>query len=332
MTALRWGIAGPGGIANAFAQDLRTAGMKLSAVGSRSLDRAEAFARTYGIPRVHRSYRALAEDPGVDIVYIATPHPQHLAPALLMLENGKHVLIEKAVTANAFEAQQIADAARQNGRLALEAMWTRYLPHMARIREIIAAGNLGDVTALVADHTQKLSSDPTHRINDPALGGGALLDLGIYPVSFAWDIFGAPESVVATGTLGATGTDTQVQATLTYADGRIASTFSSCIARGANTATIIGTEAAIHIDPVWYTATSFRVEATDGSVLERYTTRVGGRGMQFQALAAEQLVARGELTGGLLPIDESVNIMKTLDDIRAQIGVVYPADAAQPAR
>ncbi|GAA2538861.1 Gfo/Idh/MocA family oxidoreductase [Microbacterium mitrae] len=329
MTAPRWGILGPGGIANAFVKDLRTAGLTIEAVASRSIERAQTFADTYEIPRAHGSYLALAQDPDVDIVYIATTHPQHVAPALLMLEHGKHVLIEKAITANAHEAQLIADAAARHGRLALEAMWTRYLPHMARIREIIAAGTLGDVVALTADHTQKLSSDPNHRINNPELGGGALLDLGIYPISFAWDIFGKPETVTATGTLGATGTDTQVQATFTYSGGRVASTFSSAIARGATAATIMGTEASMYIDPVWYGATSFRVVATDGTVLETYKSHIEGRGMQFQALAAEQLVAAGDLTGGLLPIAESVGIMQTLDEIRRQIGVVYPSDSGE---
>ncbi len=331
MTALRWGILGPGGIANAFTSDLHTARMTIGAVGSRALDRAEAFALKHNIDRAHGSYLALAEDPDIDIVYIATPHPQHLEPALLMLEHGKHVLVEKAFTATAAEAQLIADAAAHHGLLALEAMWTRYLPHMARIRDIIAAGTLGEVTALTADHTQRLSSDPTHRINNPELGGGALLDLGVYPVAFAWDLFGAPETTTAVGTLGATGTDTQVQATFTYAGGAVASTFSSAIARGTNTATVIGTEASIHIDPVWYAATSFRVVATDGTVLEEYESQIDGRGMQFEALAAEQLIARGDLTGGLLPIAESVAIMKTLDEIRSQIGVVYPADTTAAA-
>lgn len=326
MTALRWGILGPGGIANAFAKDLRTADMTIAAVGSRSIERAQAFADTYAIPRAHGSYRALAEDPDVDIVYIATPHPQHVEPALLMLEHGKHVLIEKAFTANANEAQRIAEAAARHGLLALEAMWTRYLPHMTRIRDIIAAGTLGTVTALIADHTQSLSTDPAHRINNPDLGGGALLDLGVYPISFAWDLFGEPERIMAAGVLGATGTDTQVQATLTYAGGQVASTFSSCIARGTNTAAIIGTEASILIDPVWYTATSFRVVATDGTTIEEYQSSVAGRGMQYQALAAEALIASGDLSGGLLPITESVAIMRTLDEIRAQLGVVYPTD------
>jgi predicted dehydrogenase len=325
MSALRWGILATGGIAQAFTSDLLTAGRTVTAVGSRRSEAAEEFARTHGIPHAHRSYEALVSDPDVDIIYIATPHSAHAENAVLALEHGKHVLIEKPLTLDEGQAIAIRDAAAEHGLLAMEAMWTRYLPHMARIRELLAAGAIGEPRVLIADHTQRISSDPAHRLNALELGGGALLDLGIYPVSFAWDVLGAPVEIRAVGRLGETGADTEAAISLTHASGAVSSLVTSSRAVGPNTAEIIGTEGRISIDSVWYTPTSFRVHAPDGTVREEYTSQVGGRGMQFQALYAEELIAAGRTDGDLLGIEESVAIMGTLDEIRRQLGVVYPS-------
>ncbi|MGO2745297.1 Gfo/Idh/MocA family protein [Microbacterium sp.] len=326
MTGLRWGILATGGIAHSFASDLRTAGLDLVAVGSRSQASADAFAAEFSIPRAHASYEALVADPDVDIIYVSTPHPMHHAGAKLALENGKHVLVEKAFTLNQSEAEDLQRIASERGLLAMEAMWTRYLPHMVRIREIIAAGALGEIRAVSADHTQLLPSDPTHRLNALELGGGALLDLGIYPVSFIWDILGAPETIQATARLGETGADAEVATIMTHAGGALSTSLSSSRAAGPNVAAIIGTDARIEIDRVWYVPTSFRVVAPDGSIREEYVSEVDGRGMQYQALAAERLVRAGLLEGDILPLAESVAIMGTLDEIRAQIGVRYPSE------
>ena len=182
-----WGILGTGFIAHAQTADLVGCGFTVAAVGSRSLDTAKDFAVEFGIPTAHGSYEALVADPDVDAIYVSTPHPFHAENALLALHAGKHVLIEKAFTLNAAEAREVVETAEAAGLVVMEAMWTRFLPHMARIREIIAAGTLGELRTLIADHNQDLPTDPQHRINNLALGGGALLDLGIYPVSFAFD-------------------------------------------------------------------------------------------------------------------------------------------------
>lgn len=323
---LRWGILGPGGIARAFAADLRTAGRDIVAVGSRSAETGAAFAAEFGVAHVHASYEALVSDPDVDIVYIATPHPFHAAQAILALEHGKHVLVEKPFTLTAVEAAAVRDVAAERGLLAMEAMWTRYLPHMARIREIVAAGTLGDIRVVTADHTQRISSDPSHRLNALELGGGALLDLGIYPVSFAWDILGEPLAITASARLGDTGADTEVATIMSHASGALSTSISASRSAGPNTASIIGTEARIDIDRVWYNATSFRVVAPDGSILEDYVSDIQGRGMQFQALAAERYVAAGLVDSDILPIDETVAIMTALDEIRELIGVRYPGE------
>ncbi|MEL5991946.1 Gfo/Idh/MocA family protein [Microbacterium phosphatis] len=326
MTGLRWGILATGGIAHSFARDLRTAGLDLVAVGSRSQASATAFAAEFDIPRAHGSYEELVADPDVDIIYVSTPHPMHAENARLALEAGKHALVEKSFTVNRAEAESLRDLAAAKGLLVMEAMWTRYLPHMIRIHEIIDAGTLGEVRALFADHTQKITDDPSHRLNALPLGGGALLDLGIYPVSFAWDILGEPTTVHAAARLGDTGADTEVATLMVHGSGALSTTVSSARGSGPNSAHIVGTAARIDIDRVWYSPTSFTVTAPDGTVLERYETDIEGRGMQFQALAAERFVAEGELRGRELPIDESVAIMGTLDEIRRQIGVVYPTE------
>ena len=322
----RWGILGPGGIARAFTSDLRTAGLDVAAVGSRRRETAEAFAADFGIPHAHGSYEELVADPDVDIVYIATPHPMHAANALLALEAGKHVLVEKAFTLNAAEALAVRDAAAQRGLLAMEAMWTRYLPHMARIRELVESGALGEIRAVTADHTQLLPSDPAHRINALELGGGALLDLGIYPVSFAWDILGAPLSIAAAARIGDAGSDTEVATIMTHASGALSTSISASRGAGPNIATIIGTEARIDIDSVWYSATSFRLVSPDGTVIEEFRSDIDGRGMQYQALAAERYLAEGRTDSDVLPIDETVAIMATLDEIRDLVGVHYPGE------
>lgn len=323
---LRWGILAPGGIAHTFVSDLIEGGVEVTAVGSRSLERAQAFAEEFGIKRSYGSYQQLVEDPDIDAVYVASPHPFHAEHAQLALDAGKHVLIEKPVALNAREARAIYDRAEDAGLVALEGMWTRFLPHMRRIRQIVADGTLGDVVTVLADHTQLLDFGPEHRINNPDLGGGALLDLGIYPISFAVDILGLPDAVTATAQLGAQGVDEQVSAVLSYDRGAVASTHSSMLGAGPDTASIIGTRARIDIDRVWYTATGFRVVAPDGEVLDEFSAEVTGRGMHEEALEVERLAHAGATTGEIMPAEESVAIMEILDAVRAQIGLVYPAE------
>ncbi|MFM2719636.1 Gfo/Idh/MocA family protein [Microbacterium mcarthurae (nom. nud.)] len=326
MTGLHWGILATGGIAHAFTSDLRTAGLDVTAVGSRSIESARAFAEQYDIPHAHGSYEELVSDPEVDIVYIATPHPGHVENALLALDHGKHVLVEKPFTLNADEAAVIRDRAALKGLLAMEAMWTRYLPHMVRIREILSKGTLGEIRVVSADHTQKISTDPGHRLNALELGGGALLDLGIYPISFAVDVLGVPERITAFARLSDAGSDAEVATVFVHPGGALSTTVSSSRGAGANVAQIVGTEARLEIDRVWYTPTTFRVVTPDGSVREEFDGAVEGRGMQYQALAAERLVAAGATSSDILSIDDTVAIMGVLDEVRRQIGVVYPSE------
>jgi predicted dehydrogenase len=323
---LRWGILGTGGIARLFTSDLNLTDRAVTAVGSRTQQSADAFASAFGIPRAHGSYEALAADPEVDVIYVSTPHPFHAEGARLALEHGKHVLVEKPFTLNAAEARAVVDLAAAKGLVVLEAMWTRWLPHMVRVRELLASGALGEVRAVLADHDQKLPVNPEHRLQNPALGGGALLDLGIYPVSFAWDVFGAPSSVHAISSPTATGVDRQTAIIFGYPGGEQAVLHTQLDARGPSTAAIIGTEARIQIDPVWYTPTSFSLIDPSDAVIERFEQEVPGRGMQFQAFEVERLVAAGTVAGEVLPPEQSVAIMGTLDEIRRQIGLRCPGE------
>ncbi|AXJ09803.1 Gfo/Idh/MocA family protein [Arthrobacter sp. PM3] len=325
---IRWGILGTGFIAGLQTQDLLENGFTVQAVGSRSLESSTAFAEKYGIATAHGSYEELVADPDVDVVYIATPHPFHHANASLALNAGKHVLVEKSFTMNAREAQEIVNLASSRGLVALEAMWTRFLPHMIRIREIIEAGTIGEVRKVVASHNQSLPTDPAHRLNDPALGGGALLDLGIYPISFAFDILGTPSAIRASASMTATGVDRQTAAIFDYADGAQALVDCELDAASANRALVIGTKGWIDIEHTWYNPVPFTVFAVDGTVVERFEQPVNSRGMQYQAAELERMVAAGETAGTILPPEETVAIMAAMDEIRRQIGLSYAADTA----
>jgi predicted dehydrogenase len=323
---LRWGIIGTGGIARQFTQDLLLAGHTVAAVGSRSQEGADRFAARFGLPAAHPSYEALVADPAVDLVYVATPHPWHYANASLALQAGKHVLVEKPFTLNAGEARRLTEQAAGRGLLVLEAMWTRWLPHMTRLAEIIAAGTIGEVRSMSADHTQLLPADPGHRLNALELGGGALLDLGVYPVSFAFQLFGPPESIQAAATFKETGADAQVATIFRYPGGQIATSYSASTTRGPNVAVVLGTGGRIEVDSVWYTATGLRVYDAVGALTEEFRPAVAGRGMQYQAAEAERLAGEGKTASAVLPPRESVAIMEALDEIRAQIGLRYPGE------
>ena len=323
-TSLRWGILGTGGIAASQTSDLNDNGFTVTAVGSRTQQSADAFAAKWGIATAHPSYEALVDDPNVDAIYVSTPHPFHYENALLALNAGKHVLVEKPFVMNAAQAREVVELAEEKNLVVLEAMWTRYLPHMVRIRALLKAGALGELRTLISDHSQNLPKDPKHRINDPALGGGALLDLGIYPVSFSFDVFGAPTAINASGTKTATGVDAQTTMIFEYEGNQRAVMVTALDARGPNTTTITGTEGRIEIDAVWYNPTSFRHIDKENNIVEAYESEgVIGRGMQYQAWELERLVANGEIANDVLSPAESVQIMEALDEVRHLIGLRY---------
>jgi predicted dehydrogenase len=324
---IRWGILGTGFIAGLQTQDLAENGFTVQAVGSRNAESSKAFSEKLAIPTAHASYEALVADPDVDVVYIASPHTYHHAHALLALNAGKHVLVEKPFTINAREAQEVFALAEAKGLVALEAMWSRFLPHMIRLREIIAEGSLGQIRKVTASHNQNLPKDPAHRLNDPALGGGALLDLGVYPVSFAIDVLGIPDSIRASASMTATGVDRQTAAIFEYADGQQALVDCALDIASNNRAVVIGTEGWIDIESTWYNPTPFTRFDNAGNVLEKFDQRVTSRGMQYQSAEMERLIRAGLTAGTVLPPSESVAVMAAMDEIRRQIGLKYDADA-----
>lgn len=321
-----WGILAPGGIARAFARDLTLHGHRITAVGSRSLERAKSFAEQFEIPRAHGSYEDLVADPDVDVVYIATPHNLHAENALAALQAGKHVLVEKAFTLNESQARAVVDAGSERGLVVLEAMWTRFLPHMDFVRSVIEDGEIGEVRSLHAVHAQQLPTDPAHRLNDLGLGGGALLDLGVYPVSFAHDILGAPVEISATGTLRPTGVDLSVATIMRHANDAISTTYSTMETKGANAASILGTKGRIAVDPTWYGPAVVTVLDERGAVARRFEQPVSGRGMQYQASEMERLLRAGELVSPRMTTADSIAVMATMDRVRDALGVRYPGE------
>jgi len=328
VTPIRWGIIGTGGIATAFATDLALMpDASLVAVGSRSQGTADDFGERFDVPHRHATYAGLVDDADVDAVYVSTPHPGHHDAALSAINAGKAVLVEKPFTMTASEASSLIDAARSQGVFLMEAMWTRWLPHMVRVRELLASRALGDVRVVIADHNQWFARDPAFRLFDPALGGGALLDLGIYPVSFASMVFGAPTRVTAVSDRAFTGVDATTSVILQYEDGAHSVLTTSLEVAGPNRAVIVGTEARIEIDSVFYAPTTFTLIGRDGMVQERFDQpQAEGRGMQHEAAEVMRCIRAGKLESDVLPLHETLAIMETLDEIRRQIGLVYPGE------
>jgi predicted dehydrogenase len=321
---VRWGIIATGGIAHTFATDLaRVPDASLVAVGSRSQESADAFADEFDIPHRHASYAALAEDPDVDAVYVSPPHPYHHGAALLALRAGKAVLCEKPFAMDLAEAYEMVDVARSSGVLLVEAMWTRFLPTMVRVREILAAGTLGPVVYLTAEHGQWFEQDPDFRLFAPSLGGGALLDLGVYPISFAQMVLGRPSRVTAVSDPAFTGVDGTTSMILQYAGGAHAVLTASLGAASSNPAGVYGTQARLELDGWFYLPTSFRVIARDGAVLESYTPPPGGRGMEHEAAEVGRCLRAGLTESPVMPLDETLAVMATMDEVRRQISLDY---------
>ena len=325
--AIRWGILAPGGIARDWTAALHaTTASRVLAVGSRSAERARTFADTFGIERAHGSYEDLVADDAIDAVYVASPHSGHREHALLALAAGKPVLVEKAFTRNAAEAQEVVDAARAHGLLALEAMWTRFLPHVDVVRQCLELGLLGDVVAVEADHGQLLYPDGPQRLSDPALAGGALLDLAIYPVSFAHLVLGAFDQVRATGVLAATGVDASDTIAVTSPTGVIGTLASTMLAKTPCTAAVSGAAARLEIDGWFYQPNTVRLIGTDDRELDRNEPPSREHGLAYEAAEFARLLEQGRTESDLLPLDETVRIMQVLDDVRAQLGVRFPGE------
>ena len=329
---VRWGILSTGRIARRFAEAIKTMeDAELIAVGSRQMDKAQAFASEYGIPHAHSSYESLAADPDVDAIYVSTPHPMHKENSIACLNAGKAVLCEKPFTINAAEAGAVIDTARAKGVFLMEAMWTRFLPGLAKVRELITAGAIGQPRMLSADFGFRAAFDPTSRLFDPHLGGGSLLDVGVYCVSLASMVFGRPARVAGLATLGATGVDEQAAWVLGYENGELALLSSAVRTHTQHEAWINGTDGAIKLHAPWYAPT--RLSLIEPGKGERVIdTPIEGNGFGYQAAEVGACIRAGKLESDTLPLEETRSIMRTLDQIRAQWGLKYPFENADTIR
>jgi predicted dehydrogenase len=322
---IRWGMLATGGIARAFAHDLALQpDCEVAAAGSRSQASADAFGDEFGVPHRHASYQALVSDPDAGAVYVPAPHPGHHDAALLAISAGKAVLAGKPFAMDAAQAREMTGAARGQGTFLMEAMWTRFLPHIARVREILAAGTPGDVVYLTAGHGQWFAPDPQFRLFAPELGGGALPDLGIYPVSFASLVPGVPARITAVSHPAFTGVDATTSMIFQYDSGAHAVLTTTLLAASGNPAAIYGTAARIEIDGWSCTPTAFRVIARDGTELERFEGPYEGRGLRGEAAEVGRCLRAGLPESPPLPLDETYTIMQAMDEVRRQIGLSNP--------
>ena len=312
---LRWGIIGTGGIARTFARDVALTGVGVvAAVGSRTQSSADVFAREHSIPRSYGSYEQLVADGDVDVVYVATPHPMHYDNATLALEHDKPVLVEKAFTMTSDEARRLVAKARAKRLFLMEAMWTRCLPHIIEIRSIVASGELGRIVSVEADHGQWFASDPEFRLFNPALGGGAMLDLGVYPVSFASMVLGTPSRVTALTQPAFTGVDGSVAMVFGYESGAQAVLSCTSGAMTPTRASISGTDARIEIAGSFYAPGPFMLVARNGDERNFEFASVG-RGLHYEAAEVARCIEEGLPESPMMPLDESISIMETMEQV-----------------
>jgi predicted dehydrogenase len=319
----RWGILGPGNIAESFATAAsQLPQAQLRAVASRNPARAEAFARRFAMPVHYGNYEALANDPAVDAVYIATPHAFHQEHTQLCLNAGKAVLCEKPLALSQIQARSMIDTARRRRTFLMEAMWTRFLPATRKALDLLQAGEIGELKYLRADFGTLFKFDPSSRIYDLKLGGGSLLDVGVYPLFLALLLFGRPDEVKAFARLCSTGADVSTNALLFYKQGRIANILSSVEANTPLTAEIIGSEGTLTLDRPWYKTQSLTL-SPNSCPSQTFAEPYEGNGFQFEIQEVMNCLAQNRLESALMPLDLSLSMAQVSDEIRAQCGILY---------
>jgi predicted dehydrogenase len=319
---------GPGRIAEKVVEDFAVVdGARAVAVASRSADRAHDFAARHGIERAHGSYAAILADPEVDVLYVATPHPQHHAVAIAALRAGKALLIEKAFTATLAGAREVADLSRETGVFAMEAMWTRFQPAVVRLRELIADGAIGEVRSVQADLGVQRDFDPTDRLFARELGGGALLDLGVYVVSFAQMLLGDPDTVSATGSTFETGVDAEVSLLLGYDDGRSATLMTSLRNALPGQARVFGTAGWIDVLPRFHHPQTIVLHRAGAEPAEITLPQLGG-GYSHELIEVTECVRAGRAESAVMPLADTLAVQQVLEDALGQLGVAFAEDPA----
>ena len=319
MTAVRWGIAATGAIAQRFADGLsQTDDADLVAVASRTQEGADAFGARWSVPHRHGSYEALADDDEVDVVYVASPQSRHCADTILFLEAGRHVLCEKPFAMTEAEGRRMVAAAEANDRFLMEAIWSRFLPTYVALRRVLDGGRIGEPRLVEADFGFRLPVDPEHRLFDPERGGGALLDLGVYPLQLASLVLGAPDQVRAVGQVGTTGVDESVAAVLHHPGGALAVMKAAITVNLACTARIAGTEGSIELPAFMHCphALTVRWGLGEEEVIE---APMEGEGLRYQVGEVHRCLEQGERESRVMPLAETLQIAATMDEIRAQL-------------
>lgn len=321
---IRWGILAPGTIANQFVKGLKhLEDADVVAVGSRSLERAKVFADKYDIKKAYGSYEELVNDPDVDVIYVATPHPAHKKCALLCLKAGKAVLCEKPVTVNYSQAKEVIDYARKSKIFFMEAMWTRFLPVTLKVKELLSQGVIGDIRILKADFGFRTDWNPEGRLLNPELGGGALLDVGIYLCSYASMIYGVqPTEIKSIAHIGTTGVDEQFSMLFGYKEGKMAQLTGAVRTKTTEDVWIFGTEGYIHLPDFWH-GKSLEL-CVEGKEIEHYEIPYEATGYNYEASEVMNCLRTGKLESETMPLNESLDIMNTMDTIRKQWGLKYP--------
>jgi len=320
---INWGIIGPGKIANSFASSFHSVpDAKLYAVASRDREKARSFAKLYNIQKSYDSYDALANDPDIDVVYVATPHAYHREQTLLCLHNKKAVLCEKPLTLNHNDALEMIEAAKKNNVFFMEAMWSRFFPTTIKTLKLIHEGAIGEVKYLRADFGFKSpTKDPKSRLFDLALGGGALLDVGVYPLFLALLILGKPDAIRSFATLADTGADETTNAIFHYKNGAIANILSSIVVDTPKDAEIIGTNGTITIHSPWHKASSVTLKI--GNDETRFDFPYDGTGFEYQIQEVMRCLHNNKKESDLMPFELSLKMAEVSDEIRRQCNINY---------
>ncbi|MEV4139729.1 Gfo/Idh/MocA family oxidoreductase [Dactylosporangium sp. NPDC049742] len=319
---IRWGILSTGSIASTFVEDLHLLpDAEVAAVGSRTAQSAERFAAKHGIPRAHGSWQALVDDPEVDAIYVATPHTAHHDATMLSLAAGKATLTEKPLTLDVASSEALVATARERGVFLMEAMWMRCIPAVRRMVELVAAGAIGDPTAVHADFGMAGPWDESHRLLSRALGGGALFDVGIYPVTFAHLFLGAPSSVQAWARMTAGGVDENTGILLGYDSGALAALTCSLVGDSARRATVTGTTGRIEVAREFFHPSGFTIWR--GGEAETVDLPFEGAGYHFEAAEVHRCIREGRTESPLVPLSETLDILTVLDVVRVKVGLDY---------
>lgn len=326
MTPTTWGIIGPGKIANKFAIALgMVEGARLGAIASRDVARGREFASRHGVATVYEDYSLLAADPAIDAIYVATPHGFHAEHSILCLRQGKAVLCEKPMALNAREVGEMIAESTKNGAFLMEAMWTRFVPLMRSIMELVASGQIGVVKYIRADFGFLASFDPNGRLFNIRLGGGSLLDIGIYPLFLCVQLLGEPATITAAGKLSPTGSDETCHAVLGYDNGATAVVSSTLACQTSLSAEIAGTEGMIRVGTSWYKNDRYEWNRT-GEPAQVVQVEPLVNGFEYQIREVMECRGKGLIESPALPHSFSLLMARTMDTIRRQIGVRYLSD------